>query len=78
VYVLARNCIVWPNCDCECSNFCVALTCLFLHFKSVFEKIKIFFLCFKLIFLVFLDCFDVMMLKINFKKLKKYIISIYF
>jgi len=67
VYVLARNCIVWPDCGCECSNFCVVITCLFLRFKNIYEKIEffLFFLCFKLFFLVFLD---VLMLKINLKK----------
>ena len=40
--------------------------CLFLNFKIVFEKIYIFF-NFKLIyFLVFLNYFDVLMLKIFF------------
>ena len=39
-------------------------------------KIWIFYL--ELIFLVYLDCFDVFILKINFKKLKIYIILIYF
>ena len=47
-------------------------SCLFLYFKSVFEKIKIFYfiLCFKLMFLVFSYWFDVLMLKIILKNKK--------
>jgi hypothetical protein len=46
------------------------ISCLFLYFKNVFEKFEFFlFFYFKLIyFLVFSDHFDVLMLKIIFKK----------
>ena len=44
-------------------------TYLFLYFKSIFEKIKKIIFFFKLIFfLVFLDDFDMLILKIIFKK----------
>jgi hypothetical protein len=42
-------------------------TCLFLYFK---KKLSCF-ICFKLIFFLFSDYFDVLISKINFKKLKK-------
>jgi hypothetical protein len=41
---------------------------LFLCFKNIFEKIKFFFIFFKLIFLVFLDYFNALISKIIFKK----------
>jgi hypothetical protein len=33
MYVLARNCIVWPDRGCECSNFCMVIT-----FRTPFSK----------------------------------------
>jgi hypothetical protein len=41
------------------------LNCLFLYFKNVLEKIIFF--CFKLIFFLFLDYFDVLISKKKFK-----------
>jgi len=52
---------------------------LFLRFKSILKKIEFFyfFLCYKLIFFMFLDHFDVLILKIILKKLKKYYFNIF-
>jgi len=46
--------------------------CLFLYFKSVLKKFIFLFL-----FFLFLDRFDVLISKINFKILKKYYFNLF-
>jgi hypothetical protein len=54
----------------------IAITCLLLYFKNIFEKKILFFFALNYFF-IFLNYFNVLILKINLKN-KKYIILIYF
>jgi hypothetical protein len=54
---------------------------VFTCFKNIFEKnekIYVFFLCFNLfLYIYFFNYFDILMSKINFKKIKKYYFNIF-